>query len=265
MKVKEVMTTDVIYVDKDVDVKYVMKLMKKYDITKVPVLEDKKPMGLITDSTLAVKLGAIRTRGVPASRLHASSVMDKEIELVSSEAHISKVLDRVGKPGPTMIFATDEDKNLIGVLTKADFLPLVSSNQQLSEIIKPDIYTISPDDRVIHARRQMIDAGVARLPVLNNGLLIGVISDIDIAFALEKIKKSFPLGRQKHQLEELLVNDAMSIPAISIDAEKTVSDAAKLMIEHGVGFLPVLDVNSKKVIGVVSRTDLLKSIKFLKL
>lgn len=259
MKVKEVMTSDVIYVDKDVDVKYIMKLMKKYNITKIPVVEDKKPTGLITDSSLAVKLGAIRTRGVPAARLHASSVMDKDIETVSSEADISEVLSRVGEPGPTMIYATDSDNNLIGVVTKADFLHLVTSDSPLEEIVKKEIFTISPDDRVIHARRQMIDNRVARLPVLNNGVLIGVISDIDIAFALEKIKKSFPLGRQKHQLEELLVNDAMSIPAISIESSKTIKDAADMMKEEHVGFLPVLE--NKKVIGVVSRTDLLKTIK----
>ena len=55
MKVKDVMTTDVIHVDKDVDMKYVMKLMKKNNITKIPVVEDKKPIGLITDSNLAIR------------------------------------------------------------------------------------------------------------------------------------------------------------------------------------------------------------------
>ena len=42
MKVKEIMTKDIIYVDKDQDLKYVLDLMKKHDITKIPVVEDKK-------------------------------------------------------------------------------------------------------------------------------------------------------------------------------------------------------------------------------
>ena len=104
----------------------------------------------------------------------------------------------------------------------------------------------------------MIDENVARLPVINNGMLIGMISDIDIAFALAEIKRSFPLGRQKHQLDELLVNDAMRTPAISINYDKTVTDAAKLMMEHHVGSLPV--IKNDKVVGIVTRTDLLKTI-----
>ena len=67
MKVKEVMTKDVVYVDKNVDLNYVLKLMKKHNITKIPVVEDKKLIGVITDNIIAVKLGSIRAKGVPAS------------------------------------------------------------------------------------------------------------------------------------------------------------------------------------------------------
>jgi predicted alternative tryptophan synthase beta-subunit len=78
MKVCELMTKDVISVDKDVNLKYVLSLMKKYQITKIPVLENKKLIGMVTDNIIAHKLGSIRKKGVPASRLHASSVTDKE-------------------------------------------------------------------------------------------------------------------------------------------------------------------------------------------
>ena len=42
MKVKEVMTTDIICIDKDVELKHVLNLMKKHNITKIPVVEEKK-------------------------------------------------------------------------------------------------------------------------------------------------------------------------------------------------------------------------------
>ena len=60
MKVKEVMTKNVITVDKDVDLKYVLHLMKKHEITKIPVVEDKKLIGMVTDNIIAYKLGSIR-------------------------------------------------------------------------------------------------------------------------------------------------------------------------------------------------------------
>ena len=135
---------------------------------------------------------------------------------------------------------------------------MVDSTTQVKELMREQLHSVSPDDRVVHARRLLIDQNIARLPVINNGILIGIISDIDITFALAKLKKSFPLGKQKHQLDELLVNDAMQAPAISIDAGKTVKDAAKLMIKENVGCLPV--IQNEKIIGIVTRTDVIKTI-----
>ena len=257
MKIKEVMTTEIISVDKDVDLKYVMKLMKKHDVTKIPILEEKKLVGVVTDNEIAKKLGAIRNRGVPAARLHASSVMEKDIIIVHPNDELSTILSKVGEPGPTILMVMENDE-LVGVVTKADLLPLVKSTQAIGEIMHAEIHSVSPDDRVIHARRRMIDEQVARLPVINNGVLIGMISDIDIAFSLAKIKKLFPLGKQKHQLDELLVNDVMKTPVIAAESDKTVKVIAEMMMKNQIGSIPITE--NKKVVGIVSRTDVLKTI-----
>ena len=259
MKVKDVMSSDVITVDKDVNLREVLKLMKKHDITKIPVLEDKKLIGVVTDNIIAVKLGSIRKKGVPASRLHASSVTDKVFETVSPDTDIIKILKKVGEPGPTMLNVTVND-HLVGVVTKADLLPLVKSKKKLREIMNTKLHIVSSDDRVIHARRIMIDEDVARLPVIDDGKLVGIISDNEIAFALAKLKRSYSLGHQKHHLEELLVSDAMKSPAIWTEPNMSAVDSAKIMINNNIGFLPIVENNQLK--GIVTRTDILKTIDF---
>jgi len=258
MKVKDVMTKDVISVDKDINLRHVLKLMKKHNITKIPVVEEKKLVGVITDNKIAVKLGSIRKKGIPASRLHASSVTDKEFDVVKPDTDVTSILKKVGEPGPTMLNVVENEK-LVGVVTKADILHLVNSDLRLHQIMNKDIHVVSPDDRVIHARRIMIDEEIARLPVVNNGMLIGVISDNEIVFALASIKRSFSIGKQKHQLEELLVGNVMRSPAIWATSNLTCKQAAGLMIKKNVGFLPILDNN--KLSGVITRTDLLKTVK----
>ena len=257
MKVKEVMTKDIITVDKDVNLRHVLTLMKKHEITKIPVIEEKKLIGMITDNIIAYKLGSIRKKGVPASRLHASSVTDKKVECISPDTEIKTILKKVGTPGPTMLCILENNK-LVGVITKADLLPLVDSKKQLKEIMKREIHTVSPDDRVIHARRVMIDQDIARLPVVDSGKLVGMISDNEIAFALADIKRSFPTGKQKHRLDELLVEDVMKTPALWTEPKTTVANAASIMIKKNVGALPL--IKDGKVVGIVSRTDLLNTI-----
>jgi CBS domain-containing protein len=257
MKVKEIMTTEVISVDKDVSLKRVLDLMKKHNITKIPVLEEKKFFGLVTDNVIAYKLGSIRKRGITASRLHASSVTEKEVKIISPEEDVKNILKTVGEPGPTMLPVIEKQK-LVGVVTKANLLPLVKNKNQVYSIMQKKVYTVGLDDRVIHARRIMITENIARLPVLEDKKLIGIISDMEIAFAFASLKKSISLGKQKHQLDELLVSDVMLTHVVWINPSTSIYDAAQLMLKQNVGALPVLE--KEKLVGMVTRTDLLKTI-----
>ncbi|MFH1100551.1 MAG: CBS domain-containing protein [Methanobacteriota archaeon] len=257
MKVREVMTSGVISVDKDVSLKRVLDLMEKYDVTKIPVLEQKKIVGIVSDNIIAYKLGSFRKRMVSASRLHASSVIEKKFETVSPDAEVATILRKVGEPGPTMLPVVEKGK-LVGVVTKADLLPLVKSKKLVGTIVSSRVFMVSPDDRVVHARRVMLDNNVARLPVVHNGKLVGMISDREIAFAFASLKKSITLGRQKHMLEELLVEDVMRTPAVWIPSSMGIDDAARIMLKLNVGALPVL--RGITLVGIISRTDLLRTV-----
>jgi CBS domain-containing protein len=257
MKVKEIMTTKIISVDKDDSLKRVLDLMKKNNVTKIPVLEEKRFFGLATDNVIAYKLGSIRKRGVTASRLHASSVTEKQIKTISPEEDVKNILKSVGEPGPTMLPVIEKEK-LVGVVTKADLLPLVTSKNQLHSIMQKKVHVVGLDDRVIHARRIMITENVARLPVLEEKKLVGIISDIEIALAFASLKKSFSLGKQKHQLDELLVKDVMQSPVVWSDPSMSIFNAAQLMMNQNVGALPLLE--NDKIVGMVTRTDLLRTI-----
>jgi len=257
MKVNDYMSKDVISVDKDDSLRHVMKLMKKHDVTKIPVLEEKKLIGITTDNIIAYKLGSKRKREVTAARLHASSVIEKDFTAVKPDTKIQTVLKKVGEPGPTMLPVVENEK-LVGVLTKADLLVLVNEKKAVHTIMQKNVHAVDPTDRVIHARHIMITENVARLPVVKQGRLVGMISDKEIAFSLASIKRSFKLGRQKHQLEELLVGDVMKIPAIWIPHNTSISAAAKVMIKQNVGALPI--IQDDVITGIITRTDLLKTL-----
>jgi CBS domain-containing protein len=120
------------------------------------------------------------------------------------------------------------------------------------------IHTVSLEDRVVHARRIMITNNVARLPVLDEKKVVGIISDVEIALAFASLKKSFSLGRQKHRLDELLVKEVMRTPVVLSNPSMSIYDAAQLMLKQNVGALPLLE--NEKLVGMVTRTDILKTI-----
>jgi CBS domain-containing protein len=256
MKIKDIMTKKVVLVNKNDDLRYIIDLMEKHEFTKLPVVDDGKLVGIVTDNKIADKLGSIKSKGIPAARMHASSVMDKEFHSIGVEDDVETILKTVGQPGLTMLPVCDRHR-LVGVVTKADLLPLVTGNQNIREILREEIHAVSPEDRVVHARRILLDNDIARIPVVEEGTVVGIIADREIAISLANIKKSFSKGHQHHRLRELLVRDVMQIPAVTASVDVTVKEAAEKMIEHGVGCLPILD-GEQKLIGIVTRTDLVK-------
>ncbi len=118
------------------------------------------------------------------------------------------------------------------------------------------VYAVSLDDRVIHARRMMITNNIARLPVLEQKKLVGIISDIEIALAFASLKKSFSLGRQKHHLDELLVKDVMRSPVVWSNPSMSIHDAAQLMLKENIGALPLLE--NDKLVGMVTQDRFIK-------
>ena len=256
MKVGEIMAKEVIYVSKSDDLSHILDLMDKHNITKLPVLDNGRLVGIVTDNKIADKLGSIRSKGVPASKMHASTVMEKNFETISPDTDIIDILKTVGEPGPTMLPVVMGDE-LVGVVTKADLLPLVKSEENIKKIMITPVITVKPDDRVIHARRLLIDHNIARLPVVEEGKVVGIIADREIAFAFATLRKSISLGHQQNRLRNLLVKDIMRSPAITARDNITIRDAAELMIKHEIGCLPIVGGNNK-IKGIVTRTDLLK-------
>jgi len=258
MKVKDIMSKEIISVGKNDSVEQILHLMEKNDITKVPVVENNgKLLGIVTDGEIAYKLGSLRKRDVTAAHLYASSVMVRKYEPISPDTPVENIIKTVGLPGLTML-PVIEDNKLVGVVTKADLLPLVKSKAKISKIMTKNVIHVARDDRVIHARRLLIENNIARLPVVENGQVEGIIAEIDIARAFARLKKSISRAHQKHHIDELLVEDAMTSPAITADPDMPIQKAAEVMIENNIGALPIV---RKRLVGIVTRTDLIKTLR----
>jgi CBS domain-containing protein len=109
----------------------------------------------------------------------------------------------------------------------------------------PATWTISHDATVFEAIQLMADKNVGALLVTQDDKLVGIISERDYT------RKVALKGRTS---KDTLVRDIVSGPMIHVTPENTVDECMRLMTEHRVRHLPVLD--GKKMAGVVSIGDL---------
>lgn len=257
-KVKDIMSRDVVAVDKDERLERVLDLMRKHRVSKIPVTEAGKLVGVVTDGEIAEELGGIRSKGKPASALHASAVTVRDVKTVTPESEWEDALDLL-QDNPVGMLPVTHDGTLLGVVTKADFLPFVESARPVADVMVRSLHAVAPTDRVIHARRVMVDAGVERLPVLEAGQLVGVLTETDLAFGFARFKAEYSDNHQKHQLKEFLVQDIMVRKVVSVAPETSVSAAAKRMRDEHVGCLPVVN-GTGRIQGMVTRSDLIATV-----
>ena len=114
----------------------------------------------------------------------------------------------------------------------------------------PLIYT--PSDRLNHVRRVMLDRDVGRLPVMENGKLVGIISERDVAKSLRAFRDLVPSSQQEARIKNLLVSDVMSRGVKSIMIDTPLEEARKMMLEEDLGGMPVLNQNNE-LVGMLTR------------
>ena len=124
-------------------------------------------------------------------------------------------------------------------------LELLKGNQQtsvlVSDLMSYPVYTVASDTTMEEVGKILKEKGCTGLPVVDNDRLMGIISRRDF----KKIKKSSQMKSP--------VKAFMSTKNITIGPDKSPMEAARLMVKHDIGRLPV--VKDGRIIGIMSRSD----------
>lgn len=264
MQIKNLMSEELITVDKDQNLTDALKLLRKHNVSRLPVTNNKELVGIISERDIANKLGSSKYESMPASRLHISSVMVKDVITVPQTMQLGEVAKIMLDKGIGSVPVMDEDK-MVGIVSKADFVTLASGiafdKITVKEIMSKDLIVVSPTERIVHARRQMIEGHVGRLPVVDDGKLVGMITSKDLMRAFIEFRKSVPEKYQKSQIKDLLVEDVMSLNPTFVSKDMTITEVSEIIMETGYNGLPVVD--GDEGIGIITQTDILRLIEKL--
>ncbi|WP_297825128.1 CBS domain-containing protein [uncultured Methanobrevibacter sp.] len=264
MQIKNLMSEDLITIDKDQNLSDALKLLRKHNVSRLPVTNNKELVGIISERDIANKLGSSKYESMPASRLHISSVMVKDVITVPQTMQLGEVAKLMLEKGIGSVPVMDGDK-MVGIVSKADFVTLAVGiafdKITVKELMTKDLKSVSPTERLIHARRVMLEAHVGRLPVIEDETLVGMITSKDLMRAFIDFRKNVPEKYQKSQIKEVSVEDIMSSNPIFTSKDETISEVSKIMMETGYNGLPV--VEDGKVVGIITQTDILRLIEKL--
>ena len=264
MQVKNLMSEDLITVDKDQSLSDALKLLRKHNVSRLPVLNKKELVGIVSERDIANKLGSSKYEQMPASRLHVSSVMVKDVISVPETMQLADVAKLMLDEGIGSVPVMDDDK-MVGIVSKADFVTLADGiafdKITVKEIMCKDLTVVAPAERLVHARRLMLEAHVGRLPVIEDEKVIGMVTSKDLMRAFIDFRKTVPEKYQKAQIKEVLVEDIMSRNPVCADKDMTISEVSEIIRKTGFNGLPV--VENDTAIGIITQTDILRLIQKL--
>jgi CBS domain-containing protein len=112
-----------------------------------------------------------------------------------------------------------------------------------------EVWSIAPSSSVFEAIKLMAEKGIGALVVLENGKLVGMLSERDYA------RKVILKGKSSRETQ---VGEIMTEDVITVSPETTIEGCMRLMTDHRVRHLPVMEEG--KLIGIISIGDVVKAI-----
>ncbi|HEY8369997.1 MAG TPA: CBS domain-containing protein [Thermodesulfobacteriota bacterium] len=117
--------------------------------------------------------------------------------------------------------------------------------------------TATPDMPVAEAYRLMRRGGFRHLPVVDGERLVGIVSDRDLPRARPEVAAPDSAAAGDQTMARLVVRDVMSREVTTVDPDRPVEEAARLMLDLRIGSLPV--VEEGRLVGILTETDLLRA------
>jgi CBS domain-containing protein len=138
------------------------------------------------------------------------------------------------------------------------------------DVMTRSVLTVQPSTPLKDVARMLIDNRISGLPVVDaDGVVVGVVSEADFlvkeqgAEAISHRPLAMVLGhfsRSRAELAKVVAasaGQAMTSPAITIEPDRPVSEAARTMTASRVNRLPVVDRG--RLVGIVTRSDLVQA------
>jgi CBS domain-containing protein len=249
-----------------------IQLMVEQGFRRIPVVDPgtKRLRGIVTAYDLIDYLGGGEKFQI-IQREHAGNffkainepvrhIMTSDVVSVLSSAKVNEAIDLMVKRNVGCLPIVDKETRLRGIVTERDIIMIfrgIVSGTKVSELMSKNVVVATPETSILEAERLMVKNGFRRLPVVSEGKVVSVVTVTDIL-------RFFSSGRVFQRLRSGAIDQVLQTPAIEtatgevvmVECNVDAGEAAKIMLEKGVGTMPVLE--NEKMVGMITERDFFK-------
>lgn len=215
------------------------------------------PIGIVTETDIVRKVIA---KGLDPVAMMVDHVMSSPIVTIASERSMLDA-SHVMENHRIRHLCVAEGEEIVGLISVRDLVrsfvdaesgPVIELDgvyRPLGILMATTLATIRSEESVLIAAQQMSEKHIGSLLTVEASELVGIVTESD--FIRKGMAASQTAGATR-------VSAVMSSPLLSIDVNRTIRDASKVMAERGVRHLAVRE--NGKIIGVLSIRDLVKMV-----
>ena len=227
MIVEQIMSSPVRSIPRNLSVMETSKIMEAENIRRLVVLEEERPVGIITQTDMVQALASY------SISQEVSGIMTSNVAVITSSASVKEAAELMASNDISCLVAMEKNA-VVGIFTERDLLKRVvamkrnPAQTRLKKVMSSPVVTVSSDCSVLSANKLLERVGIRRLIVMDDETLLGVITQTDI---LKAIKTR--LQEEEENYFRLMSESSNCIYTIDLDLNTTYVNPA---------FMKLLDV-----------------------
>ncbi|NYT00383.1 MAG: CBS domain-containing protein [Methanocellales archaeon] len=269
-----VASKDVVSVPPTMTIMGVVKTMVTYGFRRIPVADagTNRLVGIITSIDLIDFFGGGERYNLvenkyggnllAAINAEAREIMENDVITLTEDKSLKDALNSMIKYNTGGLPIVDYKSRITGIISERVFMGLIAGKNTgkfVKEYMNERVLTASPNISLKEATKIMVSNVFRRLPVVVDGLLLGIINATDIV-------KFLGSGEAFSKLITGHINDAFGLPiktlmsseVVTIEPDVDIGIAAEMMTKKDVGSLPVL--KEGKLAGIITESDFLRAL-----
>lgn len=128
----------------------------------------------------------------------------------------------------------------------------------LQKHMTKDVITVPPDKPIMEARSVMEDHDIRRLPVVDKGKLVGIVTEGDIQESGPSDATTLDIWELNYVLSKTTVEEIMTKEVRTITTDETLERAAAIMRKNKIAGLPIMD--DGELAGIITESDILDTL-----
>ncbi|MGC8936369.1 MAG: CBS domain-containing protein [Candidatus Methanomethylicaceae archaeon] len=256
MKLLDILVNDIPILNKNRPLLDAIEVLNKENVDCICVNDDGKPVGLLSYRDILSKIGTQRLRAIAPESLYISGFMRLFPVTLSNDTSVrraAKLMLELSAPSLPMFYG----ETFLGLVYKRDMLRFVrDSTMAATSIMRKPVPTVRPHDRMIHARKLLLDQSLSMIPVVNDeGRPVGIITEKEVLKALIEFHQYVPEKYQRARIRQLSISSSMVAKVPLLEEERPLGEVCEMVLKEK---LPgVIFADSGKIMGVLTHDEIL--------